>query len=314
MEENIRAMLDGIRQLGDAGPIPDMPTPAPTTDEEPSGNRRDLTVSSEGIELSSFSVGTAALQHTDGNEETISRKRDLLNQAAYAHSIGIDLFTNTKWKTVDCAFKGIELSEMQTYPCHYVRDPVCPVMNNVTVSRAICVLEGVTATRLASRLKDANHISRLKWDKFDIEDIAQIEEVSADEQRHISLNVQWVLKKASAFQRPYKDQLFFTWAAGSLRESKNNPEDREWKLIWKNLDSNTHPKRPLIQTHCKREVFMHVMVLTPLRPGENGLVPRTSVTLIGWSADYPTGNGIGYALSERLDYLRTLDPGAFCLL
>lgn len=336
MEESIVALLSGIRRLGDAGPIPDTPTPVCTDasddavqdggdDNGGGGGRGKMNASADAIELSSFSVMAASPRVIDSprvrdvnlissssspraskNDEEES-KTDLMAQALQAYTITNDILGKRGWKTVECAFPGIELSELSNYPCHLVRDPVCPIMKNFTVSRAIGVITGISATMLAERLKDPNHISRLKWDKHDMEDIAHVEEISSDPERRISLNLQWALKKSTFFQRPARDQLYFLWMAGSIHASKHNPEDREWKLIWHSTDANTHPKRPLYGSPYKREVFMQVAILSPLSPlpGQIFDTPRTSVTLLGWSADWP--QGVSKQLAERLNFLQTLD-------
>jgi hypothetical protein len=324
MEENIRAMLAGIQRLGDGGPMPY--TPAPTADENDSD---------DAVALSSFSVSSGALSPSSSRRNTtrededeereedhteISRKRDVMAQALQTYTTNRDLLVNKQWKTIQCSlsFAGggvIECAEISAYPCHITRGPPCPTMHNYKVSRCSGVVTGFYATKLADRLRDANHIRRLAWDKQDLEDIAHVEEISCDQTRSISLNIQWSLARTTFFQRPARDRLYFLWTGASMHTSKKNPVDREWKLIWKSIDSNDHPKRPLYGSPYKREVFMHMMILTPLSPSktEDSLIPepRTAVTMIGWNADY-AGAGIERELSERIRFLQTLDKTAFC--
>lgn len=333
MEENIAALLSGIQRLGDAGAMPDTPTPVHTdtsADEcvataaaaaAAATERGAISASNEAIELSSFSVSSALVavsprlgSDNEDNAGERDSKTDLMKQALQTYTVNKEILSKREWKTVECQYEGIALAELINYPCLLVRDPVAPAMRNLTVSRAIGVIVGTTATRLAARLKDANHISRLKWDTQDIEDIAHVEEISSDNERKISLNLQWLLKKRTFFQRSSTDQLFFLWAAGGIRPSNSNPDDREWKLIWRSTDSNTHPKRPLYGSQYKREVFMQMAILTPLSPVQGEIVPteRTSVTLIGWNADYP--GGVSKQLAQRLNFLQTLDKSALSQL
>lgn len=323
MEGNIAALLSGIQRLGDAGAMPDTPTPVHTdVSDGPEYNQREaITASSEAIELSSFSVNAALSATSPRSSEDDSSssgafggerdsKKDLMNQALQVYTVNKEIMAKREWKTVECAYEDIALSELAAYPCLLVRDPVAPAMKNLTVSRAIGVLVGVSATKLAARLKDANHISRLKWDTQDIEDIAHVEEISSDPERRISLNLQWSLKKRTFFQRSTTDRLCLLWVAGSIHPSKSNQDDREWKLIWKSTDSNTHPKRPLYGSQYKRETFMEMAVLSPLSPLPGEIMPteRTSITLIGWNADYPAG--VSRQLAQRLHFLQTLDKAA----
>lgn len=277
MEENIQALLAGIQRLGDGGPMPY--TPAPTAEENDSD---------DAVALSSFSVSSGALasskdvslrregsgdaedrEDDDDENRKVSRKRDVMAQALQTYAANRDLLVNKQWKTIQCSlsFAGggvIECAEIPAYPCYITRGPPCPAMHNVKVSRASGVVTGFSATKLSQRLRDANHISRLAWDTQDLEDIAQVEEISCDHTRGISLDIQWSLAKSTFFQRPARDRLYLLWAAGSMHTSKKNSSDRQWKLIWKSIDGNDHPKVRVRERERER-----VIVLTRMGRGLN---------------------------------------------
>ncbi len=277
MEQDVKALLTGIPLLGTVGPMRS-PYEATTT----------TTTNSDDVEM------TPVVSAIGGGGD-----RAVIADAQAQYKSFKSYLKSSHWSLVP--FEDASAGGGGGVSCFVLPCEKADQIHRFT--KATGTIVGKTADEIARRHKDTNKITRLNWDK-DLADIGPVKIVNSNESLGISLDLQWAVVQpyGPAFKRQH---VFYQWSQATecARAVKADIIDHAWTII---THSTPHHNYPVPPKASDRISVFQVMLLEPLTPAlsdESILpVPRTSVTLMGWT----NPQDIDTALAKRIAFLQTV--------